>query len=56
MSINNTEQYQAASSRIFNDYSVSEGSSNSLKEEQKKNIMTLAITLLTLGVNHIRFH
>lgn len=35
MSINNTEQHQAASSRIFNDYSVSEGSSNSLKEEQQ---------------------
>ena len=33
MSINNAEQYQASSSRIFNDYSVSEGSSNSLKEE-----------------------
>ena len=35
MSINSTEQYQPASSRIFNDYSVSEGSSNSLKEEQQ---------------------
>lgn len=35
MSINSTEQYQAASSRIFNDYSVSEGSSNSLKEENQ---------------------
>jgi len=35
MSINSAEQYQAASSRIFNDYSVSEGSSNSLKEEDQ---------------------
>ena len=33
MSMNSAEQHQAASSRIFNDYSVSEGSSNSLKEE-----------------------
>jgi hypothetical protein len=31
--MNSAEQHQAASSRIFNDYSVSEGSSNSLKEE-----------------------
>jgi hypothetical protein len=35
MSINSAEQHQAASSRIFNDYSVSEGSSNSLKEENQ---------------------
>ncbi len=35
MSMNSAEQHQAASSRIFNDYSVSEGSSNSLKEEQQ---------------------
>lgn len=35
MSINSTEQYQASSSRIFNDYAVSEGSSNSIHEEQQ---------------------
>jgi len=35
MSINSAEKHQAASSRIFNDYSVSEGSSNSIKEENQ---------------------
>jgi len=33
MSINSAENHQASSSKIFNDYSVSEGSSSSLREE-----------------------
>jgi hypothetical protein len=35
MSINSAENHQASSSKIFNDYSVSEGSSSSLSEEMQ---------------------